>query len=59
MSGKCLFSGKVCYTQAEADNQARWWRSRRLARMHAYRCKGCRFWHIGNSRRPARKRVQR
>lgn len=59
MTDTCSTTGKVCYTQKEADRQAGWWRTNRAARMRSFRCKSCKAWHIGNTPHPYRKRVQR
>jgi hypothetical protein len=52
----CERTGKRIYTRREALRQARWWRTRRLARMSHYRCGSCDGWHIGNNHRKPKER---
>jgi hypothetical protein len=48
-NGKCLKTGKRCFTRRQSIVQQDWWRRTRFARMHHFKCKTCGMWHIGNN----------
>lgn len=50
-------TGKRLLTKRAAHAQAKAFRLRWAARMHAYRCKRCGAWHVGNTiRKPGVRR---
>lgn len=49
-------SGKRPYTKKQARARAALLRRERFGRYHAYRCRHCRYWHVGHTQTRKRKR---